>query len=118
MNTLPRPPSPLPPPSLYVGLISYNLFRWEVYFVLGLQLHDTQLHVLNFFSTLSSSTLWRIVTICLLLEKAVEHPGTTSPPSRNLAPVGKNSILPVMRFTKLSEPPPLFKPPPLPLKSA
>jgi len=43
------------------------------------------------FSTLRSSSLWRIVTIFLLLEKAVYRPGTTSPSSRNLAPVGENS---------------------------
>ena len=41
------------------------------------------------FSTLRSSSLWRIVTIFLSLDKAVYRPGTTSPSSRNLAPVAK-----------------------------
>ena len=39
------------------------------------------------FSFLHSSSLWRIVTIFLLLEKAVERPRTTGRCSRNLAPV-------------------------------
>ena len=42
------------------------------------------------FSTLRSSSLWRIVTIFLSLDKAVYRPGTISPSSRNLAPVGEN----------------------------
>ena len=44
-------------------------------------------------STLRSSSLWRIVTIFLSLDKAVYRPGTTSPSSRNLAPVDENSKL-------------------------
>ena len=63
------------------------------------------------FSTLRSSSLWRIVTIFLSLDKAVYRPGTTSPSSRNLAPVAK-----------LNKPSLSFKRPPLsikpPLKSA
>ena len=43
------------------------------------------------FSTLRSSSLWRIVTIFLSLEKAVYRPVTTSPSSRNLASVGESS---------------------------
>ena len=31
------------------------------------------------------SSLWRIVTIYFLLEKAIKSPGTSSPPSGNLA---------------------------------
>ena len=45
------------------------------------------------FSTLRSSSLWRIVTIFLSLDKAVYRPVTTSPSSRNLAPVDENSKL-------------------------
>ena len=45
------------------------------------------------FSILRSSSLWRIATIFLSLDKAVYRPGTTSPSSRNLAPVGENSKL-------------------------
>ena len=52
------------------------------------------------FSTLRSSSLWRIVTIFLSLDKAVYRPGTTSPSSRNLAPVAK-----------LNKPPSLLSPP-------
>ena len=45
------------------------------------------------FSTLRSSSLWRIGTIFLSLDKTVYRPGTTSPSSRNLALVGENSKL-------------------------
>ena len=79
------------------------------------------------FSTLRSSSLWRIVTIVLSLEKAVYRLGTTSPSSRNLATVGENSklqpkstlsdttvfLLKVMCFAKLNKPPSLLSPPSL-----
>ena len=45
------------------------------------------------FTTLRSSSLWRIGTIFLSLDKTVYRPGTTSPSSRNLALVGENSKL-------------------------
>ena len=45
------------------------------------------------FSILFSRSLWRIATIFLSLDKAVYRPGTTSPSSRNLAPVSENSKL-------------------------
>ena len=54
------------------------------------------------FSTLRSSSLWRIVTIFLSLDKAVYRPGTTSPSSRNLAPVDVNSKLQPSRDKNLS----------------
>ena len=46
------------------------------------------------------SCLWRIVTIYLLLEKAVKSPVTSTPPSRNLAPVTPS-------FKPAAPPPPL-----------
>ena len=52
------------------------------------------------FSTLRFSSLWRIDTILWLFEKAVLHPGTTSPSSRNLASVGENSKLLPTTFTR------------------
>ena len=57
------------------------------------------------FSILCSSSLWRIVTIFLLLEKAVKRPVTTSPSGETLVPL--------MHFAKLNKPPLSFKPPSL-----
>ena len=44
------------------------------------------------FSILRSSSLWRIASIFLSLDKAVYGLGTTSPSSRNLAPVGEEEF--------------------------
>ena len=54
------------------------------------------------FSTLRSSSLWRIGTIFLSLDKTVYRPGTTSPSSRNLVLVGENSKLQPSRDKNLN----------------
>ena len=59
----------------------------------GLQLHDLQPCA---FPPLCSSSLRRIVTIFLLLQKA-DHP--------------RETLLPLMRFTKLNKPPSQISPP-------
>ena len=51
---------------------------WKFIFFLVFGSMTSNLMCLTF-STLRSSSLWRIVTIFLLLEKAVQRPGTTSP---------------------------------------
>ena len=61
------------------------------------------------FSTIRSSSLWRIVTIFLLLEKAV------IPREPQVRP--REPLLLLMRFAKLNRPPSLLRPPPPPTSS-
>ena len=77
----------------------YSGWKFILFLVFG---HMTSNFIcLISFSTLRSSSLWRIVTIVLSLEKAVLHPVTTGPSSRNLAPVGENSKLHYLHEIKI-----------------
>ena len=90
-----KPPSLLRPPphSLFFtkkltinvdwSVMVYSGWKFILFLVFG---RMTSNFICLTFSTLHSSSLWRIVTIFLSLDKAVYRPGTTSPSSRNLAP--------------------------------
>ena len=72
------------------SVMIYSGWKFALFLVFG---RMTSNFMCLTFSTLRSSSLWRIVTIFLSLDKAVYRLGTTSPSSRNLAPVGENSKL-------------------------
>ena len=96
------PPSLLPPPpqSLFFAqkltinvdwsVMVYSGWKFILFLVFG---RMTSNFICLTFTTLRSSSLWRIGTIFLSLDKTVYRPGTTSPSSRNLALVGENSKL-------------------------
>ena len=80
------------------SVMVYSGWKFILFLVFG---RMTSNFICLTFSTLCSSSLWRIVTIFLSLDKAVYRPGTTSPSSRNLAPVGENSKLQaILSFTR------------------
>ena len=98
-SLLSPPPSPSPNPyssqkkltiNVNWSVMVYSGWKFILFLVFG---RMTSNFICLTFSTLRSSSLWRIVTIFLSLDKAVYRPGTTSPSSRNLAPVGENSKL-------------------------
>ena len=100
LPSLLSPPLPLPQSLFVTKKLTINVADWSVMvysgwkFILFLVFgRMTSNFICLTFSTLRSSSLWRIVTIFLSLDKAVYRPGTTSPSSRNLAPVGENSKL-------------------------
>ena len=72
--------------NMYLSVMVYSGWKFILFLVFG---RMTSNFICLTFSTLRSSSLWRIVTIFLSLDKAVYRPGTTSPSSRNLAPVAK-----------------------------
>ena len=76
--------------NVHWSVMFYSGWKFILFLVFG---HMTSNFICLTFSTLCSSSLWRIVTIFLSLDKAVYHPGTTSSSSRYLAPVGENSKL-------------------------
>ena len=93
------PPLPLPQSLFFTKKLTINVdwsvmvhsgWKFILFLVFGCM---TSNFICLTFSTLRSSSLWRIVTIFLSLDKAVYRPGTTSPSSRNLAPVDENSKL-------------------------
>ena len=110
------PPLPLPQSLFFTKKLTINVdwsvmvysgWKFILFLVFG---RMTSNFICLTFSTLRSSSLWRIVTIFLSLDKAVYRPGTTSPSSRNLTPVAKLNKPPSL----LS--PPLYWPPPPPSK--
>ena len=96
-----------PPPrlsTLYVGwsdMVYSRSGNWDLPLIFG---GITSNFICSSFSTLRSSSFWRIDTKFWLFEKAVWRPGTIYRPSRNFA--GGNAF----RITPLSN----KRPPPLP----
>ena len=93
------PPSPSPNPyssqkkltiNVNWSVMVYSGWKFILFLVFG---RMTSNFICLTFSTLRSSSLWRTGTIFLSLDKTVYRQGTTSPSSRNLAPVGENSKL-------------------------
>ena len=98
-SLLSPPPSPSPNPyssqkkltiNVNWSVMVYSGWKFILFLVFG---RMTSNFICLTFSTLRSSSLWRIGTIFLSLDKTVYRQGTTSPSSRNLAPVGENSKL-------------------------
>ena len=87
-----KPPPPLPLPSILIlqEQLTWTDLLWFIqagnscWFWSSAARPPTSCAEL---SQLYALVLWRIVTIFLLLEKAVHRPVTTSPSSRNLDPV-------------------------------
>ena len=99
LSIKPPPPMPLPESLFFTkklrmnvdwSVMTYSDWKFTLFLVFG---GITSNFICLTFSILRSSSLWRIATIFLSLGKALYRPGTTSPSSRNLAPVGENSKL-------------------------
>ena len=98
-SLLSPPPSPSPNPyssqkkltiNVNWSVMVYSGWKFILFLVFG---RMTSYFICLTFSILRSSSLWRTGTIFLSLDKTVYREGTTSPSSRNLAPVGENSKL-------------------------